>query len=142
MTFLSGAATWKAAIEKRRQTTEMLKQGGFKIRKWAFNGPEVLADIPEEDRAISPVQAVDQETTLKTLGVQWQYREDLLTFSVACDPVQEYFTKREILSTIAKIFDPLGLIGPVVVIAKMLMQELWKIQIDWLEPLPNAFNHR
>ncbi|XP_062557102.1 uncharacterized protein LOC134221954 [Armigeres subalbatus] len=136
---LSGAATREEAIEKRRQLSAMLQRGGFVIRKWASNDKEVLAEIPPEDQAVNPVHTVDCQDTIKTLGIQWQYREDLLAFKTACDPIKEYFTK---LSTIAKIFDPLGLIGLVVVIAKMLMQELWKIKVDWSEPLPNQFNHR
>lgn len=138
---LTGAATTEEAVEKRRQLTEMLKRGGFTIRKWASNEPEVLAEVPPEDRAVSPIQAVDRQNTIKTLGVQWQYKEDLLTFKETCDPIKEYFTKREVLSTIAKIYDPLGLIGPVVIIAKMVVI-IRKMKIDWSEPLNNQFNHR
>ncbi|XP_065072720.1 uncharacterized protein LOC135697066 [Ochlerotatus camptorhynchus] len=139
---LIGAATREEAKQKRQQITEMMKRGGFEIRKWASNDREVLDDIPPEDRAVSVVHTVDSQETIKTLGVQWQHREDLFTFKASDDPIKECFTKREVLSTIAKIFDPLGLIGPIVVIAKMMMQELWKIQTDWSEPLPNQFNHR
>ncbi|XP_065092079.1 uncharacterized protein LOC135712910 [Ochlerotatus camptorhynchus] len=139
---LTGAATREEAKQKRQQITEMMKRGGFEIRKWASNDREVLDDIPPEDRAVSVVHTVDSQETIKTLGVQWQHREDLFTFKASDDPIKECFTKREVLSTIAKIFDPLGLIGPIVVIAKMMMQELWKIQTDWSEPLPNQFNHR
>ena len=35
------------------------------------------------------------------------------------------YKKRDVLSVIAKIFDPLGLIGPVVTKAKSFMQRLW-----------------
>ena len=44
--------------------------------------------------------------------------------------------KRSIFSQTAKIFDPLGLLGPVIVIAKLLIQNLWKAQIDWDERIP------
>jgi hypothetical protein len=46
------------------------------------------------------------------------------------------FTKRKVLSAIAKIYDPLQLIGPVIVKAKLIMQELWKREIGWDEELP------
>lgn len=40
------------------------------------------------------------------------------------------------LSSIAQIFDPFGLLAPVILTAKIWMQELWKLQIGWDEDLP------
>lgn len=45
-------------------------------------------------------------------------------------------TKRQILSEIATIFDPLGLISPVVIKAKIKVQRLWVMGIGWDETLP------
>ncbi|GFW55936.1 integrase catalytic domain-containing protein [Trichonephila clavipes] len=46
------------------------------------------------------------------------------------------FSKRDVLSEIARLYDPLGLIGPIVTKAKIFIQELWKIKLDWSEQLP------
>ncbi|GFY08360.1 uncharacterized protein TNCV_1357661 [Trichonephila clavipes] len=47
-------------------------------------------------------------------------------------------TKKSVISTIARIFDPLGLIGPVITRAKILLQSLWQLkQLDWNDPLPS-----
>lgn len=46
-------------------------------------------------------------------------------------------TKRKILSQIATLFDPLGLIGPVIVLAKIIMQQLWQIDAAWDETVPD-----
>lgn len=40
------------------------------------------------------------------------------------------------MSVIAQLYDPLGLIAPVIVRAKILMQLLWTISIDWNEEVP------
>ncbi|XP_055615030.1 uncharacterized protein LOC129761337 [Toxorhynchites rutilus septentrionalis] len=40
-------------------------------------------------------------------------------------------TKRIVLSDIARLFDPLGLVGPMVVQAKLFMQELWREGKTW-----------
>lgn len=34
------------------------------------------------------------------------------------------------------MFDPLGLISPVIIQVKMPIQELWVLKIDWDDPLP------
>ena len=48
---------------------------------------------------------------------------------------EEIITKRIILSFIAKIFDPLGLLSPVFVAFKILFQEISKKEVDWDTPL-------
>jgi len=37
---------------------------------------------------------------------------------------------------IASIFDPLGLVGPVVIRARILLQALWREKIDWGKAIP------
>ncbi|GFR19335.1 DUF1758 domain-containing protein [Trichonephila clavata] len=45
---LSGSATRKGAIQLVSELQEMMKRGGFSLRKWVSNDPEALANIPEE----------------------------------------------------------------------------------------------
>ena len=49
--------------------------------------------------------------------------------------VEDPPTKREVLKTVAKIFDPLGLVTPVTFYGKVFFQELWKAGLSWDEPL-------
>ncbi|GFV99177.1 integrase catalytic domain-containing protein [Trichonephila clavipes] len=46
------------------------------------------------------------------------------------------FTKRMVLSTIARIFDPLGLLRPIITWAKIFMQRLWLLELGWSDELP------
>ena len=41
------------------------------------------------------------------------------------------------LSIAAKVFDPLGLLEPFTVKAKMMLQELWKQKVSWDSQLPD-----
>lgn len=45
-------------------------------------------------------------------------------------------TKRSVLSTIAQIYDPLGLLTPYIIIAKIILQRLWLAKIGWDDPIP------
>lgn len=40
-----------------------------------------------------------------------------------------------VLSTISMIYNPLGLVGPVVIVAKIFMQKLWQTHISWDGPI-------
>ncbi|GFS79605.1 DUF1758 domain-containing protein [Trichonephila clavipes] len=46
------------------------------------------------------------------------------------------FTKRMVLSTIARISDHLGLLGPIITWAKIFMQRLWFLELGWSDELP------
>lgn len=44
--------------------------------------------------------------------------------------------KSTILSISACVFDPLGLLDPISVTTKMLLQEIWQLKLDWDESIP------
>lgn len=46
-------------------------------------------------------------------------------------------TKRLLLSEIASIFDPMGWMQPLIIRAKLIMQETWKRKMEWDDPLPS-----
>ncbi|GBO17639.1 hypothetical protein AVEN_168953-1 [Araneus ventricosus] len=49
-------------------------------------------------------------------------------------------TKREVLSVIARLYDPLGFLGSVLTRAKVLLQRLWQQSLDWDDVLPNPID--
>ena len=51
-------------------------------------------------------------------------------------------TKRNTLQASSKQYDPLGWLSPITVRAKLLIQELWRKQVSWDEPLDDNFNGR
>ncbi|XP_047984412.1 uncharacterized protein LOC125224935 [Leguminivora glycinivorella] len=64
-------------------------------------------------------------------------KSDELLFSVTDTLKQKPINKRSILSTIATIFDPLGLINPCLLPAKIILQSLWAKNISWESQLPD-----
>lgn len=71
-----------------------------------------------------------------TLGLLWQQYSDELKYSIRKIEPSQDADKRVILSIVFQIFDPLGLPGPVIIQAKMLLQTLWKHKLTWDESLP------
>ena len=60
------------AIEMRKQMTELLRRGGFRLHKWLTNDPDVLATIPEQDRSPRFLKLSDNKLpTDRALVVVW-----------------------------------------------------------------------
>ena len=128
---LTGASSIEEARHLRENITNLLSRAGFELRKWASNEPNVFCESPYS----STERVIQADKDPKTLGLIWNPDRDELKYSVK-DNTTQRVTKRTILSTIAKIFDPLGLVGPVIIRAKIILQRLWELQLDWDETLP------
>ncbi|XP_075162832.1 uncharacterized protein LOC142235461 [Haematobia irritans] len=77
----------------------------------------------------------DDKSSAKTLGIRWNAKTDSFYFVSEKLKNKETFTKREVLSIIARLFDPLGWLSPVIVTAKILMQQLWLDKTGWDDSL-------
>jgi hypothetical protein len=118
--------------ETRDQLIGLMK-GGFQLRKWAANSPALLEDIPASQHKLAD-HLLAKDETLKILGLSWLPQEDV--FFVIATSVTASLTRRSILSFVAKLYDPLGWAAPVVITAKILLQELWLLKNDWDAPIP------
>ncbi|XP_076549197.1 uncharacterized protein LOC117611418 [Osmia lignaria lignaria] len=125
---LTGAETPSEIRQLKNELSKILGQSGFPLRKWATNCQFIL----EEDSNLEVNKELAAEKDPKTLGLIWATKADTLQWSVSQSDTKRV-TKRIILSEIAKIFDPLGLVGPVIIQAKILMQRLWQLQTGWDE---------
>ncbi|XP_053685837.1 uncharacterized protein LOC128735375 [Sabethes cyaneus] len=144
---ITGSNDSAEALQLRLQLDEIMNSGGFRLRKWASNCAEVLRGIPSENLAIDVGGInLDPDPAIKTLGLTWMPNTDVFKFQFNIPPLETYETlsKRRILSIIATLFDPLGLIGAVITTAKIFMQLLWTLQsedgsrLDWDKPLPQT----
>ncbi|XP_017884602.1 uncharacterized protein LOC108627719 [Ceratina calcarata] len=133
---LTGADNFKEAQRIQTQVCQLFCKGGLNIRQWASNETALLRGLSEDQ--IHP-KILGETATMKTLGISWDARRDTIQYTVEL-PTNSKISKRTILSTIAKIFDPLGLLGPVTILAKTLMQRLWQLKIDWDESLPASIH--
>jgi Zn-dependent M28 family amino/carboxypeptidase len=58
-------------------------------------------------------------------------------FQIKCPESSELSTKRNVLNTIAAIYDRLQFLATLIVRAKMLKQEMWLAGLDWDHVLPS-----
>ena len=67
-----------------------------------------------------------------------------------CIHSREPLTRRGVLSIVNALYDPLGLMAPVMLVGKLLVQKLLNLgrekinnqPLKWDDPLPSDFNHK
>ncbi|XP_046868497.1 uncharacterized protein LOC124461129 [Drosophila willistoni] len=98
---------------------------GQTLGKWVSNTPRI------------PTEGTDstQSSPVKVLGLYWQPGLDTLSYNVGLKGNVDC-TKRQVLSDVSRIFDPLGLLAPIVVQFKILFQQLWLLDLGWDDKLP------
>ena len=75
--FIHGEDTVPAAIQIRREMEELLSRGGFHLRKWCSNFPEVLEGVPSKNLERQSSQVFDSGDLIKALRILWDPATDL-----------------------------------------------------------------
>jgi len=115
----------------------ILGQFGLELKKWASNSSQLLDKIPSEDRATGSLPFNDDNSPqVQVLGMKWNPDDDTFNYNVSSTKFVS--SKRSMLSVIARIFDPLGFLSPVIFYVKHQLQCVWKAGVSWDERLPLA----
>lgn len=141
---LAGESSVEKAIQKQSELKTILGKAGIKLRKWAANKSDILADIAPEDRESDAAIDIDNiDKVVKTLGLYWNNSTDSFKYKVIPLPdCPKICTKRQILSESAKLFDPIGWVQPIVITAKIILQDLWAEKMQWDDPLCEAISKK
>ncbi|CAH1993892.1 unnamed protein product [Acanthoscelides obtectus] len=123
------------------ENLQVLENGRFMVSLPFKESPDKLGHSREGFDSVNSNHLVDftskDDLTSKTLGLVWRPESDILTYKIHSETNHTAnITKRQILSKISTIFDPLGLLSPCVIKAKVLLQSLWAESIAWDTPLP------
>ncbi|XP_060665562.1 uncharacterized protein LOC132797805 [Drosophila nasuta] len=105
------------------------------LRKWCSSHAEVLSEIADDEKE-SYMRFSDGSEITKTLGLAWDPSSDRLLFSLSFLEADSKLCRRSVLATIARFYDPLGLLGPVMTKSKIFLQQLRKDKLTWDESLP------
>ena len=122
-------------IEFYRDTLAIMSAASFNLRSWNSNSKSVC-------EAAKSDQVLDNDEFSKVLGMKWDATNDLISFPEQQIPMSDVITKREVLQHTARLYDPLGLLTPVTIQAKIMLQELWLKKFPWDTPLPYDLQQR
>lgn len=141
---ISGTNDIKTAVEIYHQLTSLLLEGGFNLRKWNSNNQELLSHIPDDHRGTTSTTPINMDILVKTLGIHWCPVQDAFKFKInhPSESIINPTTKRMLLSGVAKLFDPLGWLAPVIIRAKIMLQSLWLSGITWDDYIPAALEQQ
>jgi hypothetical protein len=138
---LKSIASERDAIQIAKDLTVLCDKGGFSLRKWVTNSRSVLMSIPSNIRATETKELdldTDQLPIERALGLLWCVESDKFSFRTS---VQERpHTRRGILSVVSSLYDPLGFLGPFIMSAKLMLQELCRRNLKWDEQIPPSFS--
>lgn len=127
------------AAQRASEILHIHKAASFEMRSWVSNCKEALALIPPDLHATDTTEVNLGPTSpsqVRVLGLTWNVSEDKLCFNaVPKTPIK--FTKRSVLSLLMSVYDPLGLLLPVIMKGRILFQRTWKLGIDWDQVLPD-----
>ena len=153
---VAGTSDVESGIQLYEKAKSRMKAGGFNLRKWKTNKLSLQTEIAKGEglkgNSLDSPLSVNDETYAKeslgkgdnkgknkVLGTTWNVAKDRFEFNLTkfgAIGEHDVTTKRTILSMMARLFDPLGIVSPVTVSAKVLFQELCSKKLDWDEKIP------
>jgi hypothetical protein len=123
---------------------------GLELAKVTTNNTEVLKNIPEavetsenmkdfsqwgpQEKEMS-VGTESKMPHMRALGQRWNMLLDKFLYNSYTQDSQIFWNKLYCLCQLAKLFDPLGFITPILLLAKIFIQALWKRSAKWLDAL-------
>ncbi|GFS76986.1 uncharacterized protein NPIL_41141 [Nephila pilipes] len=113
-----------------KKLVQQFESDGMSLHEWCFLHSNGDLTYLQSDQ-------LSEEGTVKTLSVLRNSSSDTFCFKVHITETL-VFAERDVFSQIARLFDPLDILGPVIRKDKFFMQGLWLLKVDWHEKVPAA----
>ena len=107
------------------------------LHKVLSNSEDVLLTVEQEKR-LKKWQTGKELPCTKVLGMMWNPNTDMMNIICPNDEKMPT-TKRSLLTTSAKLYDPQGMLSAFSILVRLLLQRLWSVQVNWDEKLPQEF---
>ena len=129
--FLHGLLVYSLVNEQKAETAvqdlrQTLSKGGFSLTTFVSNSVQCLSEIPKE-------HCDNEKDKHRVFDIMWNTVNDTF-FHQTLAKFQEDktdYTLKELHSLIACLFDPLGIIAPLLITLKIILQDTWKEGLAW-----------
>ena len=127
---LSSVRSRDEAVEVIEGIRQALMYGGFHLTKHVMNDAQLLQTVDVENRA-KEVKEIAPQMSSKALGNKWDVTDDVFFFTSEDCKSPVVVTRRSMLSRVSSMYDPLGLISPVIIQGNMLFQQSTRLNVTW-----------
>ena len=143
--YLESSPTANEASNKANGLVKVLALSGFKVTKFVSNVPVPSIPIevdPKSDNRTTVEKEKESPTAAKfshVFGLKWNHSTDTLAVSRGTSPnTDRNVTQRVILSLVSAVFDPIGLVAPFIIKARLLLKDIWMLSgQQWDDNLPD-----
>lgn len=117
----------------KNKIKKAMESYGFNLKKWRPSNSKLI----ENDKMHSQEKEflIQGEKEAKALGTVCHPSSDTIGYNFNLNIQTSCITKRTVLSTVGQLFEILGLINPVVVKAKLILQKIWNLLLDWVDEM-------
>lgn len=108
----------------RRTQDAMEQYGNLRLHKFASNREEVMKAFEPQDltQDIYDLNLDKDQLVQRSLGLKWNLSNDMFEFDTSTNA--KPLTRRGVLSTVNRLFDPLGFLSPVVICGKLILRDV------------------
>ena len=132
---VSGSKTIEEAEIYYKEVKEVFSRASMNMCKWNSNKEELMKEINPDDRC--------DENPTNVLGILWNRESDKIYLKKATQiKGEKTVIKRDVLRIVSSLFDPLGLLSPVLLRSKLFLQDLWRSNADWDVSIPEKMSKR
>ncbi|UYV61846.1 hypothetical protein LAZ67_1006840 [Cordylochernes scorpioides] len=109
-------------VDLVEKSTEIFAKAKMDLRMWQF-GP--IHRVKEVYSRLPPSVDIERSEEASVLSMKWDLLEDTLNVTPKFGVIINSLSKRDLLSHTQQIFDPIGFLAPVLLPAKLLIQQAW-----------------
>ena len=152
--YLESSRTIEEAARKAKDLVNLLSLGSFELTKFVSNVRTIPPQV--ETNSTTPTETKEIPSTEESspvLGLKWSHSSDTLVVSRGTNPeIKAKVTQRIVLKLVSSVYDPIGLVAPYTVKARLLLKDIWRLSgqqwdddlppevvskfLDWSEKLP------
>ena len=131
------ASLWRTAYENRYMTHPLFREDRFDLHEWHSDIPSLQSSNTKSESELTYAKEKFKKSTnlTKIVGVPWVKIGDNLSHVVS-EFDEKLTTKRNVLSYIASIYNPLGLMSAIHIIGKIIYREEYDKKLSWDTKIP------